>query len=90
MSEWEITEMGNLVLDGGDFFISFRANTSELSDFFTGDDDGKGETALYYDGEYKILNGDFRKDYEKRIKSLTKCLEFYKSQKNKNNSRWST
>lgn len=86
---WEVTLMGNLLLDCGDFYISYRGNTAELGSFFAGDDDGLGETALCFDGKYKILNGDFRKDYEGLVdEGLNKCLEFYESKKTETASCW--
>jgi len=89
--QWETAAMGNQILDCGDFYISFRANTSDFGSIFTGDDDGAGETALCSNGgKYMILNGDFRKDYEKRVdKGFEECLKFYKSKKKKYSSVWS-
>ena len=89
--KWEVSPMGNLVLQGDGFFISYRANTADFGESWAGNDEGSGETALCFDGEYKILNGDFRKDYEKIIDSgLNECLKFYEEKKEKFNSRWTT
>lgn len=49
---------------------------------------GMDETAICFDGEYAILNGDFRKEYEK-CKTIKEALKVF----NKNiehRSTWST
>ncbi len=46
------------------------------------------ETALVADGEFYILNGDWRKEYEK-ISSKKKALEFFRSKREFINP-WST
>lgn len=87
---WERTVCGNIILDCKNFYISYRDNTAVFGSFFVGDDDDCGETALCFDGKYKILNGDFRKEYEKIVdEGLDKCLEFYESKKTENASCWS-
>jgi len=91
MKKFKRTPMGNLLLEGDGFDISYRKNTNFLNiDSFAGDDNGEGETAICYGITYKILNGDFRKDYAKLIdKGLDKCLEFYESKKEEYSSCWS-
>lgn len=87
---WETTDMGNELLGYDDFYISYRANTNSFGSMFVGDDGGVGETAVCYDDNFMILNGDFRKDYEELAKQgLDKCLEFYNSKKTENASMWS-
>lgn len=87
---WERTVYGNVILECDNFFISYRGNTAELGSIFAGDDGGYGETALCFDGKYKILNGDFRKEYEKIVdKGLEECLKFYNSKNAECASCWS-
>lgn len=88
--KFEYTVMGNEVLEGDGFYISYRGNTSVFGGMFAGDDNGQGETALSYKGEYKILNGDFREEYEKIAnKGLKECLKFFKSKEKECKSTWS-
>ena len=59
-----------------------------------GPDTMNGETALvkrYKKGhKYYILNGDFRKDYEKLVKKGYKaCKEFYNNNEEEFDSSWS-
>jgi len=58
------------------------------------EDDGRAETALVKisskGNTFYILNGDFRKEYEKlALKGFAACLKFYKS-KPQFRSNWST
>ena len=89
MKEFRRTPMGNVILEADNFFISYRENTNSFGGVFAGNDGGEGETAICYDNTYKILNGDFRKDYMGLVdKGLDKCLEFYESKKEEHSSCW--
>jgi hypothetical protein len=60
----------NEVLEGAGFHISYNPNT-----------DCGEETALFHDGNYHILLGDFRSQYLGLMeKGYEACLEFYRSQ----------
>ncbi len=75
-------------LECGDFDISY------VTGGLLADDNGKGETALIDirdDGRtYYILNGDWRKDYDKIAdQGYDACKAFYDSKKAEHRSRWS-
>jgi hypothetical protein len=78
----------NEVLEGQGFYISYKEHPY-LSD------GGSAETALIeikgiFKDTFRILNGDFRKQYEKLIsKGFKACLKFYNKNKEKDNSTWS-
>jgi hypothetical protein len=77
----------NEVLDGDGFYISY-ANTAAMGGW-SGDGDGI-ETALVKNGNFKILNGDFRKQYEKLApEGFDACLRFYEQQSAHADSTWS-
>lgn len=62
---------GNYVLDGDGFFISYNPNPGAGISSFAADNGGD-ETALCAgkkdsDIEYRILNGDFRAEYEELV-----------------------
>lgn len=90
---------GNSILNCDGFFISYNPDTgnSILGSFFAGDGDGE-ETALCIpkdtkDGgtRYLILNGDWRKNYEKLApKGIAACRKFYESKKAKYDSSYTT
>lgn len=96
----------NYTLSGDGFYISYVSGrkTDPLLVMLTelgnsikksvGDDkeftDGE-ETALCKDGEYFILTGDWRKEYEKAFpKGYEACLEIYKNNKEEHSNEWST
>ena len=94
----------NEVLNGKGFYISYNSDTStskmglgmflnKLGGLMGGlEDDGRAETALVKKGKknvFYILNGDFRKQYEKLFPSFNKCLKFFMENK-ENWSKWST
>ena len=88
---WIKREAGNIVLRGKGFFISFRNGMLPVPAglAFFASDDGKHETALVKDGQFFILNGDYRQDYEKLIDSgWTSCKEFFDKHSNHKSS-WS-
>ena len=93
----------NYVLDGDGFFISYNPNPGvaifskslsgmEIS-FFTGDNNSD-ETALVKedsDIKYRVLNGDFRAEYEKLVsQGFEVCLAFYNKMKSEHNSSWTS
>lgn len=85
--EWKFTGH-NYVLWGKDFYISFNPGMPFIS-AFAGDTE-EGETALCKSGNFKILNGDFREQYEALIeKGYSACLEFFEANKAGKKSSWS-
>jgi hypothetical protein len=71
-------------LRGADFYISYNPNPFAS-------DDGGPETALCKDGEYYILNGDFRETYEHLIlQGFDACKGFYDQQSAFADSSWSS
>jgi len=81
---WEVSFSGNDVLAGEKFYISYNP-------FPCGSEDE--ETALYSQEKeiFYILDGDFRKEYEKLFnKGFGACKEFYDKMKSKHRSWWST
>ena len=90
MPDWKTIDSisSNMILHGDGFYISYAtgAGLGRIG-LFTGDN-SSDETALVIDGEYYILNGDFRKDYEKLVEEGAEaCLSFFK--KRDNVSSWS-
>jgi len=96
--EYEQGFGGNLYFEiSDDCTVSYNdfknLNWAIMPSFF-GSDEGRAETALVMDGEYYILNGDFRKQYEKaflkfgndpaKIKAAV-----YDKYKDNNDSSWS-
>ena len=80
----------NSVLDGDGFFISYSACPGSVSSFFEGDG-GSDETALVRkEGgrrNFRILNGDFRENYEEVIdQGWEACLAVYEAHEAKHNS----
>lgn len=68
----------NVMLEMDGFWISYNPNT-----------DTGAETALCKDGNYYILLGDFRKQYEQLVdKGFNACLKFFKENLDKKSS-WS-
>lgn len=80
----------NYVLEGDGFFISYNSCPWAGVSIFESDTGG-AETALVIENKYKILNGDFRKEYEKLApKGLDACLKFYDEKKGEFGSSWSS
>lgn len=104
--KWINTGNGNQILKNGDFYISYNKDPqgSEMAEICgsilslaSGNSDfneSREETALVKEGEkyqFLILNGDFRKDYEKLIdKGYKECKKFYNKNKKKYQSIWSS
>lgn len=93
----------NQILIGDKFFVSYNPGagadpTSVLLGAFAGIKGREGtmssETALVDDrGKtkvFKILSGDWRKEYLERIDSWEDCLAFFDSKKAEFGSDWST
>ena len=82
---------GNLVLEGKGYHISYLPKNGSIGILipsFASDGNGD-ETALCVDGNYYILNGDFRKEYEKVInKGLSACMKVFEAHPNQISS-WS-
>lgn len=58
----------NLIMRGDGYYVSFHPGPF-------GADDG-AETALYVDGSYYILNGDYRKQYM-GASTLAECMGIF-------------
>ena len=86
----ELSVTGNLLLNAKDFYISYASGES-LSIFGAmSSDEGSSETALCKDGDFYILNGDYRNEYEKLVTlGFDECLKFHNEQKKFNKSSWS-
>lgn len=92
MVKWEKSgrPAGNEVLVGDGFYVSFvtGAATAAWAGGIFASDRGEDETALCIDGDFFILNGDFRKEYEELApRGKDACLAFYRSQNDR--SSWS-
>ena len=88
---FESTNGGNEVLEGDGFFISYHPTPGVGISFFESDD-GSDETALVKedsDIKYRILNGDYRKEYEELIpQGFEACLAFYEKMCVEHDSSW--
>jgi hypothetical protein len=70
------------------FYISYNPDPSSGFSLFAADDGGD-ETALCHDGQFYILNGDFRGTYDELgPKGFAACFEFFTKQNNV--SSWSS
>jgi len=89
MTKWK-TLRHNMILDGGDFYISFNPCPWAGTKMFESDTD-RGETALCKDGKFLILNGDFRKEYEGVFgEGYTACFAVYEQHRAEFDSSWTT
>ena len=84
----------NEILDGENFYISYNRSPGMGISLFASDDNCC-ETALVKpddpENEYRILNGDHRKEYEKLVPlGFEACLEFYNKESAHSGSSWST
>jgi hypothetical protein len=87
-------EATNIILDGGTFFVSFNPHPCAGIPFFNADHNS-AETALVDRrlpvNLFHILNGDFRKQYEKAFpKGWDACLAVYLANKKAHDSSWSS
>jgi hypothetical protein len=96
--KWEETGMGNVVLEDDKVKISYNPNTgtglasglSLMIGEIVGEKQGE-ETALFgEDGLWRILEGDFRKEYEEVFPDWKRCLLVYLKNKKDHRSGWST
>ncbi len=94
---WQITEHGSFILNKEDYMISYNPSTESsfikqgydnMNDLYDLQD--TEETALYIreTGQYLILNGDFRNEYE-CCENLNQCLEVYNREAPLYRSKWS-
>ena len=97
-NKWIKTGGGNEVLSTKWGRISYNPNTGNAFGRLTtlllnihnqNVEDGE-ETALYDNKVWRILTGDFRKQYTKLFPNLKKCIAFYESQKKKHRNNYST
>ena len=84
----------NEVMNGKGFYISYNPNPCADISLFNSDN-GSDETALVKpddpDNKYRILNGDYRKEYEELVpQGFEACLNFYNERKSDLGSSWST
>ena len=88
--EWKETGVGNVILSGEGFHISFNPSPCNGIPGFSSDG-GSSETALCYNNRFDILNGDFRKEYEEVFdQGLEACKEVYAKHKDDYDSSWTT
>ena len=80
----------NFTLKGKGFLISYNPYTGGIFQAFAGDNGiGSAETAIIHKNKFYILNGDFRKEYEKRIDKGYKCCKEFFNSKKEFESSWS-
>ena len=96
--KWTKTNQGNEIIEGDGFYVSY---VSHKNNYWRGvsvfeSDNASDETALYkpnadLDVKWRILNGDFRKEYEKLVpKGFDACVKFFDKMKKKHKSTWSS
>lgn len=93
MAEWKLHRGmfggGNYVAEFDGFAVSYNPDTDAGLSIFAGD--GSDETALMIGGKYFILNGDFRKDYERlALRGAEACLAFFHEKEAAHGSSWTT
>lgn len=86
VSKWNSTGGSNYVLQKKNWYISYNPCPGGIISSFRSDTGG-AETAICTKGEFYILNGDFRKQYEK-VKSLKEAMAIFKKNIKKRSS-WS-
>lgn len=93
---WEALEDAphHLILQGEGFYISYNPRCGDFGMSIFGGGEITEETALVKEGEdkaYYILNGDFRKQYEKLFPlGFDECYKLYLKNKKKHGSGWSS
>jgi len=90
----------NEVLRGDGFYISYNKDTgtdhlrrvlTQLGNTLGANLKDGTETALYYEGRFDILEGDFRKEYEEAFpQGLEACKEVFKKHEADHRSNWTT
>ncbi len=68
---WEKMRAGNFVLNRDGYFISYNPSPEINME-------GRGETALCFNGKFFILNGSHKEEYE-QCGSLQECADYYKA-----------
>ena len=97
INKWTKTPKGNEILESNEgerLLISFRDFVKNPAPFynvpfFAPDNHNKLETAMKFMGEWYVLNGDFRKAYEKAFPDSVQCFKVYQDNIEKR-STWST
>ena len=83
----------NEVLEMDDFYISYNPRAGGEFNFLQSDNH-QPETALVIpnnEHKFRILNGDFRKEYEKLVgEGKEACIKFYDKLKKEHISTWSS
>ena len=92
--KFKLTERGNELLEGDGFYISYNSNPGGGISLFQGDNNSD-ETALVKeddpDNKFRILNGDFREQFEAIIEcGFEDCLALYNKLSGDHDSSWST
>lgn len=90
---WEETPSGTFVLKRDNYYISYNSSVEStflINQELYNEDNDCEETALYIQdtGQYLILNGDFRNDYE-NCESLEECIAMYQKHAPLYRSKWS-
>lgn len=90
-NDWREGPGGNLMLDGEGFHISYQDfKNSPFGPTSFGPDGDQPETALCKDGNYYILNGDYRSAYENLLsQGFEACLNFFQDNASAHKSSWS-
>ena len=91
--EWLETPMGNFIIETDWGRVSYNPSVRpSIFDFFQ-PSAGLEETALCIDGieggGFAVLNGDYRKEYEKAFPDLEACKNVFRKNV-KHNSEWSS
>lgn len=71
---------GNVYMECDGFGVSYNASPGFGFSLFSGDG-GSDETALCVDGDFYIMNGDFRREYAEQADAggIDACLRFFAS-----------
>lgn len=88
MSKWKSGGARNEILSGDGYYVSYNGNPGGGIAMFAGDDGA--ETALNVGGNFYILNGDFRAEYEAAFDAgADAMLAVYAKHKAEHRSSWS-
>lgn len=90
---WQETESGTFILQKEHYYISYNPSVEStflINQELYDEDTDNEETALYIQetGQYLILNGDFRNEYES-CQTLDECLLIYHKYAPLYKSKWS-
>ena len=94
----EKTAGNNVILMNEKVKVSYNPDTgagmlggvSQAIGGITGNKEGEETALIGKDGLWRILEGDFRKEYEKVYPNWKKCLAVYNKHKEESRSGWST